>query len=399
MTRLASITINTLLQTIRQPIFGIIVLATLGALAMAPSMTGWTLDDDNKLLRDLGLSTLLIQGLFLAAFGASGVVSTEIEDRTVLTVVSKPVPRIVFIAGKFLGVLGGLLLAHYIALLGLMLTLRHGVLQTVSEHSDPTVLLAGPGVMALVMITAAVLNYSQDWKFLSTTVIFAAIGLSIGYAVLLFIDRNGALRTYEVTQDIPGLPASLEHPNEAFAGIITYRDETEPASTEKKGKLIRREWQGPISEADRNKLLGLSEDQTYRMNVDFLIEKTRKIISLQIIKAALLLTGVLAIMTAFAVAVSTRAGTAWTLFATVLLLCAGLVGDHFLRPMGQSGSWIARVAYAALPNFQFFWLIDAVAEDQVIPWGYLGECLSYAAVYCSGLILLGAGLFETRELG
>src|SRR5262245_51378904 len=141
MTRFLAVTRNTFLQTLRQPIYGLIVLATLGSLALAPSITGWTLDDDNKLLRDLGLSTLLVQGLFLAAFSAAGVISKEIEDKTVLTVAAKPISRGTFIAGKYCGVLLALCVAHYLAMLALTLTLRHGVLQTSAESSDVTVLI------------------------------------------------------------------------------------------------------------------------------------------------------------------------------------------------------------------------------------------------------------------
>ena len=99
---------NSFLQAVRQPVFGIIVIVTLGGLALAPSMTGWTLDDDNKMLRDIGLSTLLVQGIFLACFCASNVIDQEIADRTALTVVAKPVSREVFILGKYVGIL----LAH-----------------------------------------------------------------------------------------------------------------------------------------------------------------------------------------------------------------------------------------------------------------------------------------------
>ena len=70
MNPLLAIAKNTYLQAVRQPAYGIIVLVTLGGLAMSPFYTGWTLDDDNKMLRDIGLSTLLIQGLFLSCFVA-----------------------------------------------------------------------------------------------------------------------------------------------------------------------------------------------------------------------------------------------------------------------------------------------------------------------------------------
>ncbi len=60
MTQFLAIVKNSFLQAIRQPVYGIVVLVTLLGLALAPSMTGWTLEDDNKMLRDIGLSTLLV---------------------------------------------------------------------------------------------------------------------------------------------------------------------------------------------------------------------------------------------------------------------------------------------------------------------------------------------------
>lgn len=401
MNQLFAILRNTLLQTVRQPIYGLIILVTLGSLAMSPAVTGWTLDDDNKLLRDLVLSALLLQGVFLAAFGASSVISVEIDDKTVLTVASKPVSRWLFILGKFCGVFLALLLAHYIGVLGMMMTLRHGVLQTASEKSDMTVIIAGPGVMLLVMLAAAAMNYLFDWRFLSSTVVMAAIGLSIGTVVLTFIDRKGQFRTYEITQDVPGIPENID-PEKDFKDIIIYRDLTEPGSPQKHGLLVRNEWLGPISDADREYLMELSDERAWRMNVDFLVIETRKTVTPQIAKAAILLVAVLGVLTSFAVMVSTRLSTAWTLMLTVVLLAAGLVSDYFLRPLiGSGGAWSipAAIGYYALPNMQFFWLIDAISEDRVIPWSYLGNCFAYAGVYSLGMLGLGAALFETREVG
>ena len=72
-----SIAWNTFLETIRQPIYGVILLATSLMLVMNLGLAMFTLEDDNKLLYVLGLSTLLLSGLFLSAFSASGVLSRE----------------------------------------------------------------------------------------------------------------------------------------------------------------------------------------------------------------------------------------------------------------------------------------------------------------------------------
>lgn len=401
MFKLLAIARNTFLQSVRQPVFGLVVLTTLGSLAIAPAITGWTLDDDDKLLRDLVLSTLLLQGLFLSALGASTVVSGEIEDKTVLTVAAKPVPRFFFILGKFLGVFAALLLAHYLGVVGVVMTLRHGVLQTSAQSSDVSVLIAGPGMMLLVLIVAGVLNYLFDWKFLGTTMALACVGLSLSGFTLLFIDKDGQFRAYECKQSIPGIPKTID-PARDFGGLITYRDATEPGSSEVTGFIIRSEWLGPISDTERAKLLGLSDEERWIKNVNYLVDNTRKLVTPQVLKAALLLVAVLAILTAFAVAASTRLSTAWTLVLTLLLLAGGLVADYYLGELAKSTAWWsmpAQYALRALPDFQFFWLIDAISLDAVIPWRYIGQCFAYAGIYTAGLIAIGAALFETREVG
>ena len=104
---------NTFVETVRQPIYAVLLLATAAMLVLNVSLAGFTLEDDDKLLLDLGLSTLMLSGLFLSAFSATGVLTREIENKTVLTVISKPVGRPLFILGKFAGLLAALLLAFY----------------------------------------------------------------------------------------------------------------------------------------------------------------------------------------------------------------------------------------------------------------------------------------------
>src|SRR3972149_2942165 len=141
--RFYALPLNPFVETLPQPIYGVILLATAGMLILNVSLAGFTLDDDDKLLLDLGLSTLLLSGLFLSAFSAAGVLSREIENKTVLTVISKPVSRPVFILGKFAGLMAALLIAYYLCTLVFVLTIRHGVLQSSSDPWDAPVLTFG----------------------------------------------------------------------------------------------------------------------------------------------------------------------------------------------------------------------------------------------------------------
>ena len=68
-TKLLGIGSNTFRETIRQPVYGLLLAFTMGLLIFNPMLAGYTLDDDNKFMQEAGLSTLLVSGLLFAAFG------------------------------------------------------------------------------------------------------------------------------------------------------------------------------------------------------------------------------------------------------------------------------------------------------------------------------------------
>jgi ABC-type transport system involved in multi-copper enzyme maturation permease subunit len=399
MNQLVAIAKNTFLQTIRQPVYGIIVLVTLGGLALSPSITGWTLDDDNKMLRDIGLSTLLIQGLFLGCFAASNVLDTEIEDKTVLTVAAKPVSRWQFILGKYLGVLGAITAAHYLAGIAFFMTLRHGVLQTARDTSDPTVLILGPGVMLLVLIVAGLMNYLYERRFLPTVFILAVPLMTLSTTILLVVDRDWKLKTFETTQTMDNLPPEAVTP-ESLKGIIEFQPLVGESQIEgHRGLLVRKDWRGPINDADHKYLLNLSDSLQWKRDIDFLVEETRKLQGTEIFKAGLLILLALAMLAAIAIAAATRVGTVATFVICLAAILAGLAADQVIRPIAEAGTTWATVSYRLIPNFHFFWMIDALADNRVIPWSYVGSVAAYGLIWALGALLLGMALFETREVG
>ena len=76
-------------QCLRQPVMLVLVLVTVMGLILCPSLAAYTLDDDNKLLVDMGLSTLFVSGLFMAVFASSGALSSDVQAKTLLNVISK----------------------------------------------------------------------------------------------------------------------------------------------------------------------------------------------------------------------------------------------------------------------------------------------------------------------
>ncbi|MCK4660273.1 MAG: hypothetical protein KAV82_12190 [Phycisphaerae bacterium] len=186
--KLYSIAANTFVETVRQPLYGALLIITVLLMILNVGLAGFTLDDDDKLLRDLGLNTLLLSGLFLAAFSATGVLTREIENKTVLSVISKPVGRPVFILGKYAGLIGALLLAFYIGFVVLAMCLRHKVLQTSADPWDMPIIVFGFGGAIGSLVVAALLNYLREYEFMGTALAIVTPVLTLGLVIAAFFD-------------------------------------------------------------------------------------------------------------------------------------------------------------------------------------------------------------------
>ena len=190
MYKLLTLTKNTFIETVRQPIYIIIILAALFLFIISPSLTMYTMDDDSKLLRELGLSTLFLTSLFIAIFAASSALAGEIENKTVLTVLSKPVQRPTFIISKFLGVALAVILAHYICTIAFLMSIRHGVLTRSSDTHDWSVIAAACVVFFVSFLLSAFFNYVYNWRFASSAIICLTLLGTMAMVFLGFIDRN-----------------------------------------------------------------------------------------------------------------------------------------------------------------------------------------------------------------
>jgi hypothetical protein len=74
------------------------------------------------------------------------------------------------------------------------------------------------------------------------------------------------------------------------------------------------------------------------------------------------------------------------------------VGDYaFTGPTRHNA--IAWTAWSAVPNLQFFWLVDAITQGHKIPPRYVGLVVAYAGVQIAALITLAIMLFQRRDVG
>jgi ABC-type transport system involved in multi-copper enzyme maturation permease subunit len=95
---------STFKTEVNQPLYLLVLL--IGALFTVGSIyvPYNTFGEDIKMYKDSGLTLIRVLAIFLAIWAASKSVAEEIEGRTALTVLSKPVGRRQFIFGKFTGI-------------------------------------------------------------------------------------------------------------------------------------------------------------------------------------------------------------------------------------------------------------------------------------------------------
>jgi hypothetical protein len=92
-------------EGIRQPMFWLLTVGAMLLLFVCPFIPYFTFGEDYEMVKELGPDTILLFTLIFGVLAASMFVSEEIEGRTAVTLMSKPVSRRQFLVGKFVGIL------------------------------------------------------------------------------------------------------------------------------------------------------------------------------------------------------------------------------------------------------------------------------------------------------
>ncbi len=89
----------------RQPLFWLIFAFGFFATWIAVVLPYFTFGDDFKMFKQIGFDIVMLCGLLFGTLASSISIAEEIEGRTAITVMSKPISRRSFLIGKFLGIL------------------------------------------------------------------------------------------------------------------------------------------------------------------------------------------------------------------------------------------------------------------------------------------------------
>jgi ABC-type transport system involved in multi-copper enzyme maturation permease subunit len=119
---LVAIATHTFKEAIRDRILVLFVVFAVLLMAFSTVLSWLTVGSELKIVTDIGLAALTFFGMLVAVFIGITLVHKEVEKRTIYAVLAKPVPRWLFLFGKYLGlmltlaVVLGLMAIFYLAL-------------------------------------------------------------------------------------------------------------------------------------------------------------------------------------------------------------------------------------------------------------------------------------------
>src|SRR5246127_4754040 len=223
--RVSAITWNTFREAVRDRVLYNLVLFVLLLVVSAPLFSQISIGLEKLMLVNVGLSSISLFGVIIAIFIGIGLVSKEIEKKTLYTILSRPVRRWEFIAGKYLGLLLTLVVNAALMTLGFYVALLifvHGL-----NPSDAMLLVAVYFiVLQFMMMVAITLLFSTF-----STPIFSAI---FAFALFVIGTFGNDLKNFAALSEgaIRWLTTGVAYvvPNFASLNVISQTAHDQPVS-------------------------------------------------------------------------------------------------------------------------------------------------------------------------
>jgi ABC-type transport system involved in multi-copper enzyme maturation permease subunit len=161
---------NAFREAVRDRILYNLVLFVLLLIAGAIFLGELSAGQDAKIIVDLGLSAMLLFGVFIAIFVGVGLVYKEIERRTLYAILPKPIGRGQFLVGKYIGLCLTLLVNVAIMGLGVSLALIY-----VRRGWDPLALKIWPAILLIYLELMIVTGVAMLFSAFSTPALSALL--------------------------------------------------------------------------------------------------------------------------------------------------------------------------------------------------------------------------------
>src|SRR5438552_7478699 len=341
MRQIATIAANAFMELIRQPIFLLLMTSSAVFVVYLASLPYFGFGDDPKLVKDSVLAVMLLVGLLGAVLSASNTVAREIHSGTALAVLAKPVGRAQFLLAKYFGLMSALTVLAYANVLSALLASR----MAFDAYGDADKLGTGLFFLALALAYAlgGFTNYFLRRPFVADAVFFLVLMLTLAFVAINCIDEEGHWQTFAKGVDWRLVPAAIL----ILFALWILAGLALACST-------RWDMIPTLAICSAFFLLGLMSDYLFGRRAEPAWEtfNTQKEVDVSQWKPdqKKLLSSIIE---------KYDANKDGSLDRPERMKIA-LEDRQALKNAGLGGSWWASVCYAVVPNWQIFWLADAL---------------------------------------
>jgi len=379
MRQFITIATNAFMELVRQPVFLLLMTSSAAFEIFLATPYYFAFGDEPKLVKNSTLAVMLLAGLFGAVLSASASLAREIRTGTALAVLAKPVGRAQFLLAKYSGLVLALSLLTYVNLVAALLASRMAF-----DAYGSTDLFA-LGIFALALVIAYLLggfsNFFLRRPFVSQAVLCLVVMVSLAFVVISFYSKEGKPQAFATGVDWQLVPAAILilFAVWVLAGLAlacSTRLDMIPTLAICSALFLL----GIMSDY----LFGRFADPVWRYDLKEELSSSRWSDSQQgLLQELVEKYG------------QERAGKAAAGGRPNL----SAEDKGRLARAGMGGSWWAAALYTITPNWQVFWLADALDTGKsTYHWGYVGKAFAYAVAYVGAALALAVVLFEEREL-
>jgi hypothetical protein len=371
---------NAFMELVRQPIFLLLMTSSAVFELFLATPYYFAFGDEPKLVKNSTLAVMLLSGLFGAVLSASASLAREIRTGTALAVLSKPVGRAQFLVAKFVGLVLALTLLTYVNLLTSLLASR----MAFDAYGSTDLFAVGIFLLGLVIayLLGGFSNFFLRRPFVSDAVFSLVLMTTIAFVVINSFNKEGHAQVFATGVDWRLVPAGLLilFALWVLAGLAlacSTRFDMIPTLAICSGIFLL----GIMSDY----LFGRRAEPVWRTDLQWEVTSSRWSTAQQeLLKQTL------------AKYDNNKDGKLDFSERNNLTQQDKLR----LKQAGMGGSSLAGVAYAVTPNWQLFWMGDALdTEKTAFPWSYVTKALAYALAYLGAVLLVAVVMFEDRELG
>lgn len=206
MTRILAMGLNTFREAIRNKILYVLLFFAVLLIFSALAVAQISLQEDARVVRDLGLGGISLFGVVIAIFVGTNLVYKDLDRKIVYTILPKPLHRYEFVLGKYVGISLTLLVQVALMTLVLFTVLAIEKLGVEGAVVRAVVLI----YLEILLVTALTVLFSTFTSPLLSALFSAGlfiVGRSVGEVQELMKKTEGPLHSvlYVITKVVPDL--------------------------------------------------------------------------------------------------------------------------------------------------------------------------------------------------